>query len=180
MPILRDTNHFFFYFTYYLSILRFDWEEKLLEKTIKTDIKLDQHMARSEEVIKEIRDHAMLMTTIYTRWGRTTCLGNDSDPVYDGFAGGSSYNHKGAAASMLCLLKDPVWDAGKYNDKVDTNVGYIFGTEYEDGSARSDKLCGQSHHDRDVACVVCEIMQRSSVLIIPEKQNVMQDGLLNM
>ena len=112
---------------------RFDWEDKLLEKTIKTDIKLDQHMTHLEEAVQEIKayknafeewkriaaveyenmkntvdrklkelhewkrqwedmnaneflSHAsMLQKTTYTRWGRTTCPGNGSESVYDGF-----------------------------------------------------------------------------------------------
>ena len=35
----------------------------------------------------------MLMATIYTR------PGNGSDPVYDGFAGGSAHNHRPHALS---------------------------------------------------------------------------------
>ena len=79
-------------------------------------------MTRLEEIIKETREHAMLLTTIYTLWGRTTCPGNGSEPVYDSFAGGSAYNYKGAAASMLCLPKDPDRVAGKDSDKIDTSL----------------------------------------------------------
>ena len=110
------------------------------------------------------------MQTTYTRWGRTTCPGNGSESVYDGYAGGSYYSHTGGAASMLCLPKDPDWDAGKYSDKMDTSkTGLIYGTEYYDGQSRSDRLLGESHYGRDVPCVVCEARKRSSVLIISGK-----------
>ena len=105
--------------------------------------------------------------TTYIRWGRTTCPGNGSVSVYDGFAGGSRYNHKGGASSMLCLPKDPDWDAGKFSDKQDPITGLIYGAEYQDGDSRSDQLFGESHHDRDVPCVVCDVTKRSTVLMIP-------------
>ena len=194
---------------------RFDWEDKLLEKTIKTDIKLEQHMTNLEETVREISTHkdafeewkrvaaaqyldmrnavdeklrelqewkkqwdetkgrqiithgSKLQQTTYTRWGRTTCPGNGSESVYEGFAGGSHWTHKGGASSMLCLPKDPDWEAGKTSDKADPNVGLIYGVEFEDSSGRSDQLFGKPHHDRDMPCVVCDVTKRSSVLMIP-------------
>ena len=117
-----------------------------------------------------IADASGLKRTTYTRWGRTTCPGNGSESVYDGYAGGSHYSHTGGAASMLCLPKDPDWDAGKYSDNTDNSrTGLIYGTEYQYGESRSDWLFGESHYDRDVPCVVCEARKRSSVLIIPGK-----------
>ena len=112
---------------------------------------------------------SMLQKTTYTRWGRTICPGNGSESVYDGFAGGSHYSHKGGASSMLCLPKDPDWDAGKTTDKTDPDVGLVYGVEYEDGSGRTDQLFGESHYQRDVPCVVCDVTKRSSVLMIPGK-----------
>ena len=193
-------------------LYRFDWEDKLLEKTIKTDIKLDQHMTNLEETVDEIRAHkaafeewksnaaaqydemknavnekveelqewkrqasqliahaSKLQKATYTRWGRTTCRGNGSESLYDGFAGGSHYQHKGGASSMLCLPKDPDWEAGKTSDKTDPSVGLIYGVSYEDSSGRSDQLFGESHDDRHVPCVVCDVKERSSVLMIPGK-----------
>ena len=176
-----------------------DWEDKLLEKTIKTDIKLDQHMTNLEETVREMNahkdafeewkriataeyerleewkrqwvetkaSHSKPQRTTYTRWGRTICPGNDSESVYDGFAGGSHYTHKGGASSMLCLPKDPDWEAGKTSDKTDSAVGLIYGSEYEDGSGRSDQLFGESHMHRDVPCVGCDVTKSSTVLMIP-------------
>ena len=185
---------------------RFDWEDKLLEKTIKIDIKLEQHMTKLEDTVRDIKAHkdvfeewrqkataeyekleewkrewdeskanhimvqaSKLQRTTYTRWGRTTCPENGSESVYDGFAGGSHYSHSGGASSMLCLPKDPDWDAGKTSDNENPNVGLIYGVEYEDGSSRNDQLFGESHQNRDVPCVVCEAVQRSTVLMIPGK-----------
>ena len=107
--------------------------------------------------------------TTYTIWGRTSCPGKDSESVYDGFAGGSHYIHTGAAASMLCLPKDPDWDAGKYSDKLDKYTGYIYGAEYQDGQGRSDQLFGVSHYEQDVPCAVCSVRTRSSTIMIAGK-----------
>ena len=114
-------------------------------------------------------DASGLKMTIYTRWGRTTCPGNGSEAVYDGSAGGSHYSHKGGASSMLCLPKDPDWDAGKYSDTTNTHVGLIYGAEYQDGHDRSDHLIGEGHYDPDVPCVVCDVRKRSSSFMIPGK-----------
>lgn len=149
---------------------RFDWEDKLLEKTIRTDIKVDQLMVQLEKAVLQMKDvAAMAVSATYIRWGRTTCPGNGSEPVYDGYAGGSLYNHQGAAASMLCLPKDPDWNNGRYSDKLDPFTGYVYGAEYQDGQDRSDQLFGESHYDYDVPCVVCEVRNRSSVIMTPGK-----------
>ena len=108
-----------------------------------------------------------LQRTTYIRWCRTTCPGNGSVSVYEGFAGGSHFTHKGGTSSMLCLPKDPDWDAGKFSDKDDPRTGLLCGAEYLDGGGRSDKLIGDSHCDRDVPCVVCDVTKRSTVLMIP-------------
>ena len=114
-----------------------------------------------------IAHESKLQRTTYIRWGRTTCPGNGSVSVYEGFAGGSYYSHKGGASSMLCLPKDPDWDAGKFSDKEDSYTGLIYGAEYQDGQGRSDQLFGESHYERDVPCVVCDVTKRSTVLMIP-------------
>ena len=130
-------------------------------------------MDRLEKIYQEIKiikdDVTLLMRTTYTRWGRTVCPGNGSEPVYEGFAGGSHYSHTGAAASMLCLPKDPDWDEGRYSDKNDSCTGLIYGAEFQDGQERSDHLFGESHFERDVPCVVCDVRKRSSVLMTPGK-----------
>ena len=150
-----------------------EWKRSAVAESENLRKRVDEKLEELHEWKRRWEDkkaHAsMSLKTAYTRWGRTTCPGNGSDPVYDGYAGGSSHSHQGAAASMLCLPKDPDWDAGKYSDKTDPHVGYIYGTEYEDGSGRSDQLFGRSHYQRDMPCVVCEVKKRSSVLMIPGK-----------
>ena len=133
--------------------------------------KLEEWKKRWDETKdSQIIAHASkLLKTTYVRWGRTTCPGNGSESVYDGFAGGSHYTHKGGASSMLCLPRDPDWEAGKTSDKTDSHVGLIYGAEYQDGHGRSDQLLGDGHYDRDVPCVVCGVTKRSTVLMVPGK-----------
>ena len=173
--------------------------DKLLEKTIKSDIKLEQHMNNLEKTVREIKAYkeafeewkttaateyekleelkrqwdekrlsqVIEQRTTYIRWGRTTCPGNGSETVYNGFAGGSHYTHKGGASSMLFLPEEPDWNAGKTSDKTDSSVGLLYGVSYEDASGRNDNLFGESHDDRHVPCTICDVMGRSSILMIP-------------
>ena len=163
-----------------INLYKDEYQE--LKLTIATDFKnlrneiegtfeaLKQWKEEENAKSKEFRDElAASLRATYTRWGRTACPGNGSEPVYKGYAGGSSHAHKGAAASMLCLPEDPDWASGKYTDKLDSAVGYIYGTEYQDGQSRNDQLFGESHHDNDVPCAVCEVKKRLTVLMIPGK-----------
>ncbi|XP_021352225.1 uncharacterized protein LOC110449596 [Mizuhopecten yessoensis] len=43
----------------------------------------------------------------FVRWGRTDCPANLTELVYSGYAGGSWYDHSGAAVDYLCLPPDP-------------------------------------------------------------------------
>ena len=107
--------------------------------------------------------------TTYTRWGRTVCPKTGSELVYSGYAGGSHFSHMGGAASMLCLSRVPQW--GRYNDRLNTFMGYIYGAEYEDAQEVTDKLFDRSHLDQDVPCAVCNLNSRSSVIMIPGRKS---------
>ena len=116
------------------------------------------------------------VSTVYTRWGRSTCPGTVSEPVYNGFAGGSLNTQSGGAPSMLCLPRDPDWDAGRYNDaKRGSSNGIIYGAEYRDSPGINDNLFGKSHFGHDIPCVVC-LVRQSSVLIITGKSKWGYDG----
>ncbi|XP_065939513.1 repetitive organellar protein-like [Magallana gigas] len=56
---------------------------------------------------------------IFVRWGRKDCPANNTELVYSGFAGGSLYDHTGAAAEFVCLPLDP-----------DLISGFTSGTAY--------------------------------------------------
>ncbi|KAL4237327.1 hypothetical protein ACF0H5_002045 [Mactra antiquata] len=106
----------------------------------------------------------------YVRWGRTSCPSNGTTLVYEGYAAGSLYSDKGAAANYLCLPKDPQWDY--YEDSV-TSGGQIYGAEYEFGNQHSNgesHFVGQSVKDEDVPCAVCST-QRAEVLMLPAKKD---------
>ena len=105
--------------------------------------------------------------TTYTRWGRTTCP-NGADVAYTGYAGGSWYNHDGAASSMLCLPKDPDW--ASYTDGVQLTSGFVFGAEYDHSGGRTDQFFGKGHSDHDVPCTVCNVKSRSSSIMVPGKK----------
>ena len=144
------------YSTTKLHELRLDVDENFLDANTKL-------REVRQELKESLEDNIKISGTTYTRWGRTSCPGNGSEAVYSGYAGGSHFTHKGAAASLVCLPKDQ----GKYTDKKDSNVAFIYGTEYEDTSSRSDSLFGRSHRQNDVPCAVCNIKSRSSHIVIP-------------
>ena len=103
--------------------------------------------------------------TTYFRWGRKTCPAG-TDSVYTGYAGGSYFNHKGAAVSMLCLPVDPEWH--EHSDSSTSWSGYVYGAEYEP-STRLNQFFGDDLGQHDVPCAVCNNKQRSSSIMIPGK-----------
>ena len=115
------------------------------------DIK-DNMMSKYQELKEEISKSSKKSETVYTRWGRTTCPGINSEAVYSGYAAGSHWTHVGAAASMLCLPTDPDWEGGNYSDAHNVHTGLLYGAEYHDGQDRTDKLFGEDHYQQDVPC----------------------------
>ena len=103
--------------------------------------------------------------TTYVRWGRTTCPA-DTESVYIGYAGGSYYNSKGAAVSMLCLPKEPEWH--EHSDGVFPRSGFVYGAEYR-ADPRIYPLFGKYLSQEDVPCTVCNNKQHSSSIMIPGK-----------
>ena len=86
------------YSTTKFSELRVDVDENFLEANTKL-------REVRQELKESLAENMKKSGTTYTRWGRTSCPGNGSEVVYSGYAGGSHYSHKGAAASMVCLPK---------------------------------------------------------------------------
>lgn len=103
----------------------------------------------------------------YVRWGRTTCP-NGADIVYTGYAGGSWYDHPGAAVSMLCLPKNPDWAA--YTDGAQSYSGFLYGVEFEPSDGRTDRFFGNGHSQHDVPCTVCYTRSRASSIMLPGKR----------
>ena len=106
----------------------------------------------------------------YIRWGRTTCpSGTGARVLYDGYAGGSWFDHSGGGSNHLCLPRDP--------DLVNIEGGtrsYMYGAEYEthDTDHRFVRL-----HDEKVPCVVC-FTPNTNVVMIPAKSTCHADWVL--
>ena len=96
----------------------------------------------------------------YTRWGKITCP-KGAQLIYQGYAGGGWYNHKGNGANYLCLPKDPQYLST-------TNPGgysYLYGAEYE----TYNRIFGKTTQNYNVPCAVCYVAKRSNKLVIPAK-----------
>ncbi|XP_052764552.1 short-chain collagen C4-like [Mya arenaria] len=158
---------------------RFHYEEKLLEKVIRSEIKMeafgdslkvetnlmDVQMQKITELTKKVENQQQEIESLkyvkssglYTRWGRRSCPGN-TELVYEGFAGGGHYKHTGASSNYICLPKDPIFER---DGRRATNVNKVYGAEYETNSATFHS----SLHDEDVPCAVCRVVGRSVVMI---------------
>ena len=96
---------------------------------------------------------------IYTRWGKSTCPNvAGTQLVYTGRAGGSHYQHAGAA-NYLFMPLDPQYTL-RYQAGV-RDHSYVYGTEYE--------FPLQGGQDHNVPCAVCYVSTRETVLMIPAK-----------
>lgn len=73
------------------------------------------------------------------------------------FAGGSWYDHTGAAAEFVCLPRDP-----DLTTKFTSGVAYMYGSEYDNNEFGHDA-------GNDLPCSVCRSTVESSVLMIPGK-----------
>ena len=95
----------------------------------------------------------------YTRWGKSSCPNvAGTELVYSGRAGGSHYQH-GGAANYLCMPTDPQYTL-PYQAGVRDHM-YVYGTEY--------KSPLQGSNDHNVPCAVCYVSTRETVLMIPAK-----------
>ncbi|XP_069138923.1 short-chain collagen C4-like [Argopecten irradians] len=99
---------------------------------------------------------------VYVRWGRKDCRGNGTELVYSGFAGGSNYQHTGAAAEYVCLPPDPLW--GPHKDISSYAPAFMFGAEYEDPD-----LFGMPNRNEEVPCAVCRSTSFSTSIMIPAR-----------
>ncbi|XP_052761878.1 uncharacterized protein LOC128204504 [Mya arenaria] len=132
---------------------RFHYEEKLLEKVIRSEIKMDaidESLKKTTDNVEEniqtisgltnkvqelqseiepLKSVEVMSSGIYTRWGRRSCPGT-TELVYEGFAGGGKFNDKGAS-------------------KYETVYATFHTNLYEE----------------DVPCAVCRVVGRSVVMI---------------
>ncbi|XP_033727528.1 short-chain collagen C4-like [Pecten maximus] len=119
---------------------------------------------RYDERIQQIESDAKKGNkgVVFTRWGRKDCPPGNTSVVYSGSAGGSFYDHVGAAAEYVCMPHDPIWGPNKemYSNE---NVGYMYGAEYQNPIT----LFGVSNYAMDVPCTVCLDTHHSTLLMIP-------------
>ncbi|KAK3589691.1 hypothetical protein CHS0354_015200 [Potamilus streckersoni] len=124
------------------------------------------------------QDHKHIYTptgtggAVYTRWGRTTCSDDiNTEIVYSGIAGGSYYDHPGAAVNTLCLPHEPIW--GTHTDGLE-NYAFVYGAEYHDQSLfkRTNAEALSSHN---MPCVVCRSTLRSSTFMLPARNRCFGD-----
>ena len=100
----------------------------------------------------------------YTRWGRTTCpTRSGTTLVYEGIAAGSHYTHSGGGANVICIVKNPKYNAG--TTTVNRNHGLLYGSEYEIGTGQA--LNRGLRLDHNVPCAVCHVSTRSSQIMVP-------------
>nr|XP_022294934.1 uncharacterized protein LOC111105053 [Crassostrea virginica] len=88
-----------------------------------------------------------------------------ADIKIKGCAGGSWYEHPGAAVDPLCLPRDPEW--GVYTDGTDGVKAYVFGAEYQTYTYNSMPTV----HDHDVPCAVCLVRDKSLVKMFPARKS---------
>ncbi|XP_052761394.1 uncharacterized protein LOC128204091 [Mya arenaria] len=160
---------------------RFHYEEKLLEKVIRSEIKMDafdeslkkttgymeeniqkitgltNKMQELQTEIESLKSVEVVSSGIYTRWGRRSCHGT-TELVYEGFAGGGWFDKKGASSNYICLPKDPIFDG---DGRKASSISTVYGAEYETGSATFHT----NLYEEDVPCAVCRVIGRSVVMI---------------
>ena len=100
----------------------------------------------------------------YVRWGKSSCPNvTGTELVYDGRAGGSSYNNHGGGAEKLCLPLNPDYINGPRLTSA-TLFSAIHGAEYQTRD-------GPHHNifDQNVPCAVCYVSTRAAMIMIPAK-----------
>ena len=98
----------------------------------------------------------------YTRWGKRSCPPiQGTEILYSGITGGTHYTQAGGGANHLCMPHDP-----EYSNTLTYRAGvqgyaYVYGSEYE--------VPVQGTHNHEIACAVCYVSTRPTVLMIPAK-----------
>ncbi|XP_071819132.1 uncharacterized protein [Apostichopus japonicus] len=106
----------------------------------------------------------------YVRWGRSVCP-DGAETVYGGYMAGGHRDQKGGGSNYLCLPSTPVYSA--------KNAGFdsasrIYGTEYEVDDFPPFR--DQGVDDMEALCVVCLAPLRSTVVVIPGRNNCLTDN----
>jgi hypothetical protein len=80
-----------------------------------------------------------------------------------GYTSSGSALHTGAAVNHICLPTDPTWNArdGSY-----AYHAYIYGTEYESGTANTNAF-GSDLVNHNAPCAVCRSTARPTAMMLP-------------
>ena len=87
--------------------------------------------------------------------------------LHIGIMGGEHYNRHGGGANYLCLPYNPKYD--RYRNGVQGG-GYMYGTEYEVREFVGT-VFKRNIHDHEAPCVVCFVKSRSSMLMMPARND---------
>ena len=97
------------------------------------------------------------VSSVYIRWGRTTCPHNATN-IYVGYAAGAHYTHGGGPSNYLCLPQIPQWDQFQEGHQ---GASYVYGAEIEVNTPFDpfDKTNARqpSVHDQSPPCVLCHV-----------------------
>ncbi|CAC5397742.1 unnamed protein product [Mytilus coruscus] len=106
----------------------------------------------------------------YIQWGRSTCTSRNSELVYDGYTGGSSYTKSGSAVNHLCLPKQPQW--GVYDEKVNNNA-FVGGVAFDvhDIDIKNFLFDNSKYDGYSLPCAVCHTKIGSSTIMIPGRKD---------
>ncbi|XP_062587567.1 uncharacterized protein LOC134249204, partial [Saccostrea cucullata] len=116
-----------------------------------------QTLTREVETLK-VNNSKVVGGATYVRWGRKTCPDADSELVYWGYTGGSSYNQTGGAAEYVCLPRDPTFH------NILSSYSSMYGSEYE-------RSFVSGIHDDDVPCAVCRSLLSTSVIMLSSREH---------
>ena len=104
---------------------------------------------------------------LFTSDGVVTNVHTGSEAVYRGVAGGSWYDHTGGGSNYLCLPLEPIW--GAYNEGVE-KYSKLYGSEYQNPTGFGlNNNHNRPLHDNNVPCVVCRSQTKTSVVMIPAR-----------
>ena len=78
--------------------------------------------------------------------------------------GGEHYSHQGSGVNYLCLPNKLKYD--RYSDS-DQTAGYVYGTEYQVNDFDPFKKL----RNHEAPCVVCYVMSRGSMLMMPARND---------
>ncbi|WAR10151.1 hypothetical protein MAR_035227 [Mya arenaria] len=128
---------------------------------------LTQRLDMQDHEIAALKSTAS--SSIYTRWGRTTCPGNGSSLVYKGYMAGTSlddHSAHGEGSNYFCLSDTPIWD--HYSEGVDNGI-FLSGVEYafhpHFQSSSLSQFFGSNIVQGEAPCAICKVIRETSVMI---------------